>query len=435
MKSNILSFLILVLFVALFIVATYVTNKKIEERSVYVSTLKDTVIALDPFTFHNKSLFNRASLIAAQSINLDGTIVSTEQPIYSIATVQNKFVYFINDVHLFRYDLDTEKIAQYKLPLNTKITTLSYDEAISHNLIGLTNEGSFVFLQTDETRKEVLVKDIQGSNIASSNLKTEAFWNNPINHHITTIAHNLKDTQITVLSSKDWNSTLSQLIIPNIVFKSGFDLSLSHKMLLSEEGHLYVLNMNNKELMHIYEGQVKTSQDKETLDMAYMDNAVLLTLFNPDSLKYEIQKFTWSKRDDIIVMNEAVQNINNKISFEWKQFSEKRTHPSYYVDVLLKSNNLMGASILGLGPLENASLALPTNIPLEKIEGAKALESIKDTQLSYFLDTHQNLTLKIVAIDKLGRGVASVKNFPLKVSETRNTEAVPAVIEELVLQP
>lgn len=434
MKSNVLSFLILLVFVAIFAVVAYVTHKKIQEKSVYVSTLKDTVVAVDPFTFHNKTLFNRASLIAAESIDLENTLVSIEQPIYSVATVQNKFVYFINDSHLFRFDLDTNKTVEYKLPAQTKITALNYDEAISQHLIGLTNESSFVFLQPDEENKEVQVKNIQGAEFGSSNLKTEAFWSNPVNHHLTMIAHNLKDTQLTVISSKDWSTTLSQLVIPNIVFKSGIDLSLSHKMLLSEDGRLYVLNMNNRQLMHIYEGQVQTSQDKETLDLAYMDNALLLTLFNSASLKYEVQKLSWSKRNDIIVMNDTVQNINNKISFEWKLFAEKTATPTYYVDVLLKSNDLMGASILGLGPLEETSVALPLDIPLEKITGARAHESIKDAQLSYFLDTHQNLVLKIVAIDKRGRGIASVKNFPLKVTETKR-DTVPDVIRELFLQP
>ena len=434
MKANILSFLILLVFAALFAVAAYMTHKKIQEKSVYVSTLKDTVVALDPFTFHNKTLFNRASLIAAESINLGKTLISTEQPIYSIATVQNKFVYFINDVHLFRLDLDTGKIARYKLPAQTKISALSYDEALSHHLIGLTNEASFVFLHVEEEKKEVLVKKIEGADFGASNLKAEALWNNPVNHQLTMIAHNMKDTQLTMISAKDWKNTVSQLIIPNIVFKSGIDLSLSHKMLLSEDGHLYVLNMTNQQLMHIYEGQIHTSQDKETLDMAYLDNALLFTLFNPQSLKYEIQKLSWSKRNDIIVMNDMVQNINNKISFEWKLFSEKITHPNYYVDVLLKSNDLTGASILGLGPLENASVALPLNVPLEKISGAKAHDSIKDAQLSYFLDTHQSLTLKIVAIDSRGRGVASVKNFPIKISDAKK-EAVPDAIRELFLQP
>ena len=93
---------------------------------------------------------------------LGKTLISTEQPIYSIATVQNKFVYFINDVHLFRLDLDTGKIAQYKLPAQTKISALTYDEALSHHLIGLTNEASFVFLHVEEEKKEVLVKKIEG---------------------------------------------------------------------------------------------------------------------------------------------------------------------------------------------------------------------------------------------------------------------------------
>ena len=123
------------------------------------------------------------------------------------------------------------------------------------------------------------------------------------------------------------------------------------------------------------------------------------------------------------------------LSFDVYPKNKKAGRPDYYVDVLLKSNDLTSASILGLGPLDKSSVALPLNVPLEKIEGAKAHEGIKDTKLSYFLDTHQNLTLKIIAIDKRGRGIASVKNFPLKVSEFKKTEDVPSIIRELFLQP
>ncbi len=426
-KKHTISFILLASFIMVLLCAVFLTHKLFKDH-LYTGTLQNTVIGLDNTSFHNKTLFKKASLIAAESIHVLKKLTTSTSPIQGMTVGHDNQVFYTDGKKIYSVNHEV-----FSLPNGVEIVALAKNPLQNEQFLALTAKNQILKLNIQN--KKVAIEETP-LEVIPSNVKVEEMWVNPVNYKISIITQNGRDSQILEVPMNQWNQISKQVVVPNIILTGGLDLSLNYKALLTKEGNLYIMRWDESEIVHIYkmETQEIMKTTSQPYDIDYANGNLFMTRENPKTHQFEIVQLDWKIKENLLVINDTIKSQNDKLSFEWKFFSEKHSLPTYFVDLLLRTNDLSGTSILGMGPLKNSSVEIPINTPLSEIKGASAHPLIGKMTLSEMIQHKQNFSVKIAAIDKKGRGIASIKGFNFEANKI-DTAPVPSVIQDLFLTP
>ncbi|MBI2609236.1 MAG: hypothetical protein HYW47_06515 [Deltaproteobacteria bacterium] len=428
-------FITIILFFSALIYAAVKTNQLLQQKYLYQSSLRETLITLDDMSFHDKDLFHRASLIAARSIFKEKDLISSKKIIESFMMTLDNKVFYTHGKDLIEYSFNTkkEKAFEITLPHDEKLIALSPHPYDKKSFLGVSSHNHLYNFNTLETKisPTLLEKSIFPDNVTVKNL-----WLNPINKNVTFLTNIENNSILSERSSVNWLKNIREITFRNIHYRGGLDLSLYYKALISQSGVLHVLNWEEGEIMHVYKHNKKAllSQKEEHYSLSFENNRFLLLSRN--SHDSHISHLKWKKRNDLIVMNQALKvSAENQLKLEWKFFSQYYGEPRFFIDLELKKDVHHATSILGIGPLHTSTLEIPMQKPMREMKEAHVNPLVQNTSLHSLLSQDKKLVLKIAALDKKGKGIGSVQNFkiePHNIIEERSR--MPAFIQKIFIE-
>ena len=423
-------FISIVIFVSALVYAAIKTNQWLQQKYLYQSSLKETLITLDDTSFNNEDLFHRASLIAAKNIFKEKTLLISQEPIEGFTLHSQDRLFYTHGSDVVEYGLKTkeEKIFNLKFSQSEKLRALAPHPFDETSLLGVSSLNSLYNINTHETE---ISPTLIEKNIFPDNVVVKALWVNPISKNITFLTNIENNTVLSERSSTDWLKNIKEITLRKIHYTGGLDLSLHHKALITQNGGLHIINWEEGEMIHVYKHNKKALfSTHKNLSLGFENRNFLLLSNN------EISYLKWKKRNDLIVMNHTLKvNETDKLKLEWKFFSKYYGAPRFFLDLELKKDAQHTTSILGVGPLYTPILEIPFAKPLSNMKEAHIHPWAQNTSLHSFLSQNKELVVKIAAIDRKGKGIGSVQNFKIEPHNIRKERArVPASIQEIFIK-
>lgn len=379
-------------------------NENRGEKALFLNT-EPTLISLDERTFHDPILFERATLLTTHSLNFHTPLRHFLTPIRSMAVRYDpEFIYLTQGHNLIRLApqrkdevFDLQKFSVLDSPL----VAISLHPLDQDHLLAISEQRSLYEIAF--TSQALTLKKITTLTFLPTNMKLEAFWENSLKRTMTVALSTPQDTLLMELNPKHWNEPSLELIFSRERIKSGFQLSKELMVLITDKPSLKILDWEKRALVGSYEPNKNFTHPKllhqSAIAMGLGRNHIYYV-----ATPFELIELTWTKTDNVIILNRNFQAKNGKINIEWKMPTQ---HPNvvYLAETSLKSEHR--------GPT-TSSRALREHSIVQKTFGP-----IKQNLIEVpYTHSVKELIIKVLAIDNQnGKLIAPSETFTLEAEE------------------